>query len=180
MPTNAPVTGTLEYIPSYPDVSGGDRIGAISRIDGALIPVIVNNIEYLRRLIRVGTGASIPDTGTDWTQEIEDLQAAVSALQSDLGVLQSDLNTIQSTVGQLQTDVVYLKDAPVINVTPTGTINGINMTFAVPDSYKTGTLRVSVNGLETFNFSIAASSFTFTDYAPVSGDIIRASYLKEE
>ena len=59
MPTKAPpLEDKLVYIDVYPDVSGGDRTGAISRIDGALVPVIVSNIEYLRRKIGAGAGGS--------------------------------------------------------------------------------------------------------------------------
>lgn len=62
MPTKAPpIEDKLVYIDTYPDVSGGDRTGAVTRIDGALVPIIVNNIEYLRRKIgpSAGGGAQV-------------------------------------------------------------------------------------------------------------------------
>jgi len=75
MPTRAPDPSVpVSYIPLYPSVSGGDRVGALSRIDGALIPVIAENIEYLYRAINPALVQKMRD-------DISGLLARVAALE---------------------------------------------------------------------------------------------------
>ena len=73
MPTSIPpITQNIDYVPLYPDVAGGDRVGALNRIDGSLVPVIANNIEWLRRR----SGGAL-----DITVFISLLKSALSTIQ---------------------------------------------------------------------------------------------------
>lgn len=66
MPTKAPSADKITvYRTTYPDVAGGDRVGAVARIDGALVPIIAENIEHVRRLA----------SGADFSPFINRIQA---------------------------------------------------------------------------------------------------------
>jgi hypothetical protein len=75
LPTKAPASDVpVTYITLYPDVSGGDRVGALSRIDGALTPIIAGNIEYLYRAISPWIIQKLKD-------DVADLLRRVAALE---------------------------------------------------------------------------------------------------
>lgn len=64
-------------------------------------------------------------------------------------------------------------------VTPTGTINGVNDVFTIPNTPVDGSDHVYVNGLlqiEGVDYSRVTSTFTFT-VPPETGDVIRISYI---
>lgn len=68
--------------------------------------------------------------------------------------------------------------APEVGQTPTGTVNGVNTVFTTATAYRTGTLRVYVNGIrqKTSYFSETTSTtFTFTT-APSTGDEVLVDY----
>lgn len=68
----------------------------------------------------------------------------------------------------------------VIRETPSGTINGSNTAFTLAFTPTVGTETVYLNGLEqnvTTDYTISGSTITYL-VAPISGDILRVSYLK--
>ncbi|MDR1113335.1 MAG: hypothetical protein LBL18_06225 [Bacteroidales bacterium] len=67
--------------------------------------------------------------------------------------------------------------------TPTGTLNGTNRVFTIPESIVAGTEQVIINGqiiTRGVDYTISAATITLaTDaYIPVSGDVIRVNYVK--
>jgi hypothetical protein len=64
--------------------------------------------------------------------------------------------------------------------TPAGTINGSNTSFTLANTPIVGTETIYLNGLEqnvTTDYTILGSTITYV-VAPVTGDILRVSYLK--
>lgn len=64
--------------------------------------------------------------------------------------------------------------------TPSGTVNGVNVSFTLAHTPLSGTLSLYLNGLEQEagagnDYTISGSTITFTN-APVSGDKVRADY----
>lgn len=68
----------------------------------------------------------------------------------------------------------------VFRETPSGTINGSNTAFTLANTPTAGTETIYLNGLEqnvTTDYTISGSTITYL-VAPISGDILRVSYLK--
>lgn len=66
------------------------------------------------------------------------------------------------------------------NETPSGTVNGSNVTFALANTPSSGTLALFQNGLLLSNitdFTISSATITFVT-APTTGDILLAAYSK--
>lgn len=127
MPTRAPdLSIPLTYIPFYPDVSGGDRVGAVSRIDGSLTPVLANNIEYLRR--RSGLGQGIDP-------------ALLAQILADIATLQVDVTSINN-------ELLILEELAGghLNEIPGGLINSSNTHYTTSAPFIQNTLRVYLNG----------------------------------
>jgi hypothetical protein len=62
------------------------------------------------------------------------------------------------------------------NVTPTPTPDGTTTTFTLPESYLSGSLWVSQNGLVAYDVTeLSATTFSFS-VAPFVGENIRATY----
>lgn len=88
------------------------------------------------------------------------------------------------------TAVTYAQDASgslstsnfVTEETPSGSINGSNVTFTVANTPTTGTLRLFLNGVRQKSgagndFTITTNTITMTT-APVSGDVLLVDYMK--
>lgn len=71
--------------------------------------------------------------------------------------------------------------APVTRVTPSGSVNGSNVTFTLPDTPISGSEEVYLNGLLQepggADYSISAATITYAT-APLSGDRLRVTYRK--
>lgn len=68
----------------------------------------------------------------------------------------------------------------VFNETPSGTVNGSNVTFTLAATPTAGTVRVHLNGLRqilTTDYSISTDTITFVT-APLTGDVLVADYHK--
>jgi hypothetical protein len=70
----------------------------------------------------------------------------------------------------------------VFNETPTGAVNGSNTSFSLAETPTAGTVTVYRNGQLQLvgagnDYTISGATITY-EYAPVSGEIIRVSYLK--
>jgi curli biogenesis system outer membrane secretion channel CsgG len=71
----------------------------------------------------------------------------------------------------------------IFNETPSGTIDGTNVTFNLASSPLTGKLQVMLNGLVLrpgagADYTVAGAVITFESGAqPQSGDVLRATYV---
>jgi hypothetical protein len=126
--------------------------------------------------------------------------AAFSGLYNDL-LSKPDLTIYMPKAGGTFTGAVVLAADPTValapatkqyvdakgttsfkyHITPTGSINGSNTSFTVPDAYATGTLQVFLNGLAlrsgaSNDYVETTTGFTM-NYAPATGDVLDASYL---
>ena len=66
--------------------------------------------------------------------------------------------------------------------TPSGTINGVNVTFTLANTPTSGTLKLYLNGLRLKSgagndYTLSTNIISFTT-APISGDVIIADYMK--
>lgn len=88
------------------------------------------------------------------------------------------------------TSVTYVQDTAgtlsptnfVTEETPSGSINGSNVTFTLANTPTTGTLRLYLNGVRQKSgagndYTLSTATITMTT-APVSGDILIADYMK--
>jgi hypothetical protein len=67
-------------------------------------------------------------------------------------------------------------------ITPTGTLNGTNKVFVIPESIAAGTEEVIINGqviTRGVDYAISAATITLAAdaYIPVAGDVIRVNYV---
>lgn len=67
------------------------------------------------------------------------------------------------------------------NIAPTGSINGTNTSYTLPDVYATGTLQIYLNGQRLYpgasNDYVETSGGFTMNYAPLTGDVLSADYL---
>lgn len=75
-----------------------------------------------------------------------------------------------------------ISDFIVVNETPSGTIDGVNVTFTLAATPVVGTVKVWLNGLllkSTTHYTISGSTITMlTGSIPETGDYLLADYLK--
>jgi hypothetical protein len=132
------------------------------------------------------SGAPTRSTDADTATDIADAVVYVS-----VGTVNAD------TGWKLVTDSITLGTTPLVftsltgsgnltsgnfvtRETPSGTINGSNVSFTLAFTPTVGTETVYLNGLEqnlTTDYTISGSTITY-GVAPISGDILRVSYLK--
>lgn len=71
--------------------------------------------------------------------------------------------------------------APVVNETPSGSINGTNVNFTTASTFASGSLEVYLNGQKLTSGSgndyVEVSGGFTMQYAPLTGDVIRVNYL---
>jgi len=67
-----------------------------------------------------------------------------------------------------------------VNIIPTGDIDGVNMTFVVPDPYYSGTMMVYLRGLRQIpgtDFTETANGFIMAE-PPETDDVLICDYRK--
>jgi hypothetical protein len=134
-------------------------------ITNAGLITIGNNVITAAKMARQPTGSIAigQGAGTDLAWQTVSGDATLSAA----GVLTINAGT-------------FLNAHQVKNETPSGTVNGVNVTFVLANTPLSGTLTLYLNGLEQEggagnDYTISGATITFTN-APVSGDKVRADY----
>lgn len=99
---------------------------------------------------------------------------AATTMSGDGTISSSGVLTLAATV-------VFNADV-VTNETPSGTINGSNVTFTLANTPIAGTVALTLNGLMQESgagndYTISGATVTYLT-APISGDKLRASYIK--
>lgn len=92
------------------------------------------------------------------------------------------INTTAITWQQIPTSAGLLAANFVTGETPSGTINGSNVTFTIANTPITGSVELYLNGLwqtpgGSNDYTISGSTLTYIT-APATGDILRANYRK--
>lgn len=64
------------------------------------------------------------------------------------------------------------------SVTPTGAINGSNVTYTLPDTPTTGSVHLYLNGIRVTTFTMSTNTITWTGTAPSGTDTLLADYRK--
>lgn len=111
-----------------------------------------------------GGGAGVTGPGVSVNNDVVVFNGTTGQIIKDSGVALSSVNTTTQ----------------VTNQTPTGTVNGVNATFTLANTPILGTEMIFLNGLlqiPTTDYTMAGSVITMIP-APVTGGVIRATYLK--
>lgn len=131
------------------------------------------------------TGAPTRAKDADTAQDIADAVVYISlgTENADTGwKLVSDNITLGTTPLVFTTLVsAFLSSSSLITrETPSGAINGTNVSFTLANTPVTGSVRVVLNGLEQEagdDYTISGSTITYAT-APIAGDILRVSYTR--
>lgn len=104
-----------------------------------------------------------------------------TASTSVLGGVKVDGSTITITAGVISATTSGLGTSNfVFNETPSGTINGSNVTFTIANTPTSGTLVLTKNGLQqkpTTDYTISSGTITMV-VAPATGALLLANYMK--
>ncbi len=179
------------------DVTGETPAGAVNGSNVTFMlahPQNPGTLQLYRNGVRQQAGSDYTLNGATITFSSaplsgDDLQADYSYSSGADYTLSS--STIRFTVAPLSGDIlladysylpVSLADADlyITNETPTGTVNGSNVTFTLANAPAAGTLQLYRNGVRQqagagADYTLSGSTITFA-VSPLSGDILLADY----
>lgn len=116
-----------------------------------------------------------PGVSNDYTEN-----ASLTGFTMNHAPLTGDVLLVDYNIGS--TVIMQGTNVFINQETPTGLVNGSNAAYTTAKGYISGTLQVFINGLlqapGTHVTEVSPTAGTFTlDTAPVTGDIVRVSYL---
>jgi hypothetical protein len=164
---------------SYTAPAGTNYLGSATTVKAGLVALDTKVKAVQDEVDAIETGAGLGTGGTYTADGTTNYLTAATSLKGADKLLDTQVKSVADRTTTLETYKTS-EGIEAGNITPTGTIDGTNRTFTLPNTPKAGSLVITAYGAtltETLHYTIAGATITYVDgYQPQPGEWHRASY----